>query len=130
VAESVGGDLYAVQQYVMNETFTQERAPRSLVPAVDSTVLVQGGDEQKKDFLSSMTMGTTNWCEGYTDLGFGLASLQTRAERDGDDFMVNRQKIVTSSMHVSNMSFMLVRTDQEAPEHRGIMYVLSSMDVQ
>jgi len=125
-----GGDLDAVQQYVMNETFAEEMAPRPRVPDVGSTIMVHGSEEQKKEFLPPMISGDTNWCQGYSEPGSGsdLASLQTRAVRDGDDFVVNGQKIWTSGAHLANMIFMLVRTDPEAPKHRGITYLLSTMD--
>ena len=126
-----GGELDAVQQYVMNETFAEEMAPRPRVPDVGSTIMVHGSEEQKKEFLPPMIDGTTIWCQGYSEPGSGsdLASLQTRAVRDGDDFVVNGQKIWTSGAHLANMIFMLVRTDPEAPKHRGITYLLSPMDV-
>jgi len=126
-----GGELDAIQQYVMNETFAEELAPRPRVPDVGSTIMVHGSEEQKREFLPPMIDGSTVWCQGYSEPGSGsdLASLQTRAERDGDDFVVNGQKIWTSGAHLSNMIFMLVRTDPEAPKHRGISYLLSPMDV-
>ncbi len=126
-----GGELDAVSQYVMNETFAEEMAPRPRVPDVGSTIMVHGSDEQKQEFLPAMIDGSAVWCQGYSEPGSGsdLASLQTRAERDGDDFVVNGQKIWTSGAHLSNMIFMLVRTDPEAPKHRGISYLLSPMDV-
>jgi len=126
-----GGELDAVKQYVMNETFAEEMAPKPRVPDVGSTIMVHGTEDQKKEFLPPMIDGTTVWCQGYSEPGSGsdLASLQTRAERDGDDFVVNGQKIWTSGAHLANMIFMLVRTDPEAPKHRGITYLLSPMDV-
>jgi alkylation response protein AidB-like acyl-CoA dehydrogenase len=121
------GELDTVQQYVMNQTFAEERAPKSRVPVVGSTIMAHGSDAQKQKFLPAMIAGATNWCQGYSEPN--LASLQTRADRDSDDFVVNGQKIWTSGAHVSNMIFMLVRTDPEAPKHRGITYLLSPMDV-
>jgi alkylation response protein AidB-like acyl-CoA dehydrogenase len=128
--KAVGGaDLSPMEQFVMNETFTAARAPREGVPDVGSTIMVHGSDEQKKEFLPPMVKGETRWCQGYSEPGSGsdLASLQTRAVRDGDDFVINGQKIWTSGAHLANMMFMLVRTDPEAPKHRGITYLLLSM---
>jgi alkylation response protein AidB-like acyl-CoA dehydrogenase len=125
-----GANLSPMEQFIMNETFTESRAPRLGVPDVGSTIMVHGTDEQKKEFLPPMVRGETRWCQGYSEPGSGsdLASLQTRAVRDGDDFVINGQKIWTSGAHLANMIFALVRTDPEAPKHRGITYLLFPMD--
>jgi alkylation response protein AidB-like acyl-CoA dehydrogenase len=96
---------------------------------VGSTIMVHGTEEQKAEFLPPMVRGETRWCQGYSEPGSGsdLASLQTRAVRDGDDFVINGQKIWTSGAHLANMIFALVRTDPEAPKHRGITYLLFPM---
>ena len=124
-----GGELDAVQQYVMNETFAEERAPRPRVPDVGSTIMVHGSDEMKTQFLPKMVKGEEIWCQGYSEPGSGsdLASLQTRAMRDGDDYVINGQKIWTSGAHQAQWMFGLFRTDPEAPKHRGITYLLLSM---
>ncbi|MBM3140289.1 MAG: hypothetical protein FJZ92_08780 [Chloroflexi bacterium] len=125
-----GANLSPMEQFIMNETFTETRTPRLGVPDVGSTIMVHGTEEQKKEFLPPMVRGETRWCQGYSEPGSGsdLASLQTRAVRDGDDFIINGQKIWTSGAHLANMIFALVRTDPEAPKHRGITYLLFPMD--
>ena len=126
-----GADLSPMEQFILNETIAERNAPRVGVPDVGSTIMVHGTAEQKAEFLPPMVRGESRWCQGYSEPGSGsdLASLQTRAIRDGDDFVINGQKIWTSGAHLANMIFMLVRTDPEAPKHRGITYLLSPMDV-
>ena len=126
-----GADLSPMEQFILNETIAERDAPRVGVPDVGSTIMVHGTAEQKAEFLPPMVRGESRWCQGYSEPGSGsdLASLQTRAIRDGDDFVVNGQKIWTSGAHLANMIFMLVRTDPEAPKHRGITYLLSPMTV-
>ncbi len=125
-----GADLTPMEQFILNETVAEAGAPRMGVPDVGSTIMVHGTEEQKAEFLPPMVRGETRWCQGYSEPGSGsdLASLQTRAVRDGDDFVINGQKIWTSGAHVANMIFALVRTDPEAPKHRGITYLLASME--
>ena len=125
-----GAQMTKMEQFIVNEEFTEASAPRLSVPTVGSTIMVHGSEEQKKEFLPKMVTGETRWCQGYSEPGSGsdLASLQTRAIRDGDDFVINGQKIWTSGAHLSNMMFALVRTDPEAPKHRGITYILLPMD--
>ena len=128
--KSIGGaDLTKQEQFIVNEEFAASGAPRLSVHTVGSTIMVHGSEEQKKEFLPPMVTGETRWCQGYSEPGSGsdLASLQTRAVRDGDDFVINGQKIWTSGAHLANMMFMLVRTDPDAPKHRGITYLLLSM---
>ncbi len=126
-----GADLSPMEQFILNETIAERNAPRVGVPDVGSTIMVHGTAEQKAEFLPPMVRGESRWCQGYSEPGSGsdLASLQTRAIRDGDDFVINGQKIWTSGAHLANMIFMLVRTDPEAPKHRGITYLLSPMNV-
>ena len=125
-----GADLTPMEQFILNETFAETRSPRVGVPDVGSTIMVHGNDEQKREFLPAMVKGETRWCQGSSEPGSGsdLASLQTRAVRDGDDFIINGQKIWTSGAQQANMMFAMVRTDPDAPKHRGISYLLLSMD--
>jgi alkylation response protein AidB-like acyl-CoA dehydrogenase len=124
-----GAELSETEQYILNETFADARAPRLGVPDVGSTIMVHGNDDQKSEFLPPMVQGDTRWCQGYSEPGSGsdLASVQTRGTRDGDDFVINGQKIWTSNAHLADMMFALVRTDPDAPKHRGISYILLSM---
>ena len=94
-------------------------------------VLVEYASEaQKKEFLPKIIKGEIRWCQGYSEPGSGsdLASLQTRAVRDGDEFVVNGQKIWTSGADEADWIFCLVRTDPDAPKHDGISFLLFDME--
>jgi alkylation response protein AidB-like acyl-CoA dehydrogenase len=124
-----GAGMTPMQQFVMREVFADARAPLVSVHDVGSTILVHGSEEQKRRYLPPLVEGKETWCQGYSEPGAGsdLASLQTRAVRDGDDFVINGQKIWTSGAMTADMMFALVRTDPDAPKHRGITYLLLSM---
>ena len=93
------------------------------------TLLELGTEEQKKKFIAPTLRGEIIWCQGYSEPGAGsdLASLTTRAVEDGDDFVINGQKIWTSTAAQADMIFCLVRTEAAAPKHEGISYLIFSM---
>ncbi len=125
-----GADLTVMEQFILNEVFAEMRATPQRVPDVGSTIMVHGSDDMKTQFLPKMVKGEEIWCQGYSEPGSGsdLASLQTRAMRDSDDYVINGQKIWTSGAHQAQWMFGLFRTDPEAPKHRGITYLLLSME--
>jgi alkylation response protein AidB-like acyl-CoA dehydrogenase len=94
------------------------------------TLLRFGSDEQKRAYVEPTMRGRMIWCQGYSEPGSGsdLASLQTRGVRDGDDYVINGQKIWTSGAHLSSMMFGLIRTEAEAGKHGGISYMVIPMD--
>ena len=127
-----GAGMTAIDQFILNQEFAEARAPQMGglgVMMLGPTLIAHGTQEQKQQHIPRILDGTVNWCQGYSEPGSGsdLASLQTRAIRDGDDFVVNGQKIWTSGAHVADWCFCLVRTDPDAPKHRGITYLLIDM---
>jgi len=127
-----GAGLSVVEQFILNEEFAEARAPQmggGGVGMLGPTLIQFGTEEQKQEHLGRILRGEAQWCQGYSEPGAGsdLASLQTRAIRDGDDFVINGQKIWTSGAHRADWMFMLARTDPDAPKHRGISYFLLDM---
>lgn len=100
------------------------------VSMIGPTLLEFGNDDQKTRHLPKIASGEIRWCQGYSEPGSGsdLASLQTRAEDQGDNFLINGQKIWTSLAQYADWIFCLVRTDPRAPKHEGISFLLFSMD--
>ncbi|MEO0981685.1 MAG: acyl-CoA dehydrogenase family protein [Pseudomonadota bacterium] len=94
------------------------------------TLLELGTEEQKQAYIKPTLEGEIVWCQGYSEPGSGsdLASLTTKAHIDGDDYVINGQKIWTSTARQADMIFCLVRTEPDAKKHEGISYLLFSMD--
>ena len=127
-----GADLSIMQQFILSEEFAEARANRPGgmgISMAGPTIVVHGSEEQKAEYLPKILDGTTQWCQGFSEPGAGsdLASLQTRAVKDGDDFVINGSKIWTTGAQFANMMFMMARTDPEAPKHRGITYFVLDM---
>jgi alkylation response protein AidB-like acyl-CoA dehydrogenase len=123
----------ALRQFLVDEELVRQRAPALVgllgVAMAGPTLLACGDDAQKRRFLRPILEARELWCQGYSEPGSGsdLASLRTRAERDGDALVVSGHKVWTTNAHYADWMFALVRTDPEAPRHRGISYVLIDM---
>lgn len=104
-------------------------APGMGVAMIGPTLLEFGTEDQKRRHLPKIVRGEVRWCQGYSEPGAGsdLAGLQTRAVLEGDQFIINGQKIWTSGANIADWMFALVRTDPDAPKHEGISFVLLEM---
>jgi alkylation response protein AidB-like acyl-CoA dehydrogenase len=127
-----GAGLSVMEQFIFNSELAEARAPRPggiATGFAGPTLIVHGTEEQKAKHLPEILSGETIWCQGYSEPGSGsdLASLQTRAVRDGDDYVVNGQKIWTSGGHLAKWMILLTRTDPNAPKHKGISYFIVDM---
>ncbi|MCH8192027.1 MAG: acyl-CoA dehydrogenase family protein [Chloroflexi bacterium] len=120
-----------VKQAIFKEEMAYWRCPGIDPQAYQfgPAVIMHGTEEQKKKYLGGIARSEVVWCQGFSepDAGSDLASLQTRAVQDGDDFIINGQKIWTSGAHLADYIHMLARTDPDAPKHRGISYFIFPM---
>jgi alkylation response protein AidB-like acyl-CoA dehydrogenase len=128
-----GRNATAQEQMVYFEVLTERMAPRSLNPqglSICAASIVEfGNEEQKERFVLPTLRGEITWCVGMSEpnAGSDLASLTTRAEWREDHFMVNGQKVWTSGAHDADLCMCYVRTDPEAPKHRGISVLIIDM---
>ena len=131
-----GSGLSLLEQVVIREEFARVGAPGGSendafsIHMLGNTLIAWGTDEQKSEFIPKIVSGEHVWCQGYSepDAGSDLAGIRTRAELDGDEWVINGQKIWTSSGQYANWIFVLARTDADAPKHRGISFFLVPMD--
>jgi alkylation response protein AidB-like acyl-CoA dehydrogenase len=124
------------EQLIFYEETARARAPYVGVNFVGTlhagpTLIEEGTDEQKSAHLPKILRGDEVWCQGFSEPGAGsdLASLRTRAERDGDYYVLNGQKIWCSFGQIADVGEFLVRTDPDAPKNRGISWLILPMDL-
>ncbi len=128
-----GKGLTLLQQVVLNEEFARVGAPLRGDffgdTLVGPTILQWGSEEQKKQFIPSILSGEISWCQGFSepDAGSDLASLKTKAVLDGDEWVINGQKVWTTQAQHADYIFLLARTDPDVPKHAGISYLLIPM---
>ena len=128
-----GAEPDILKSRIIAEEFIAANAPRGMagqgISMLVPTLLEVGSEEQKKRWIPPTLAGDIIWCQGYSEPGAGsdLASLQTKAVEDGEDFLISGQKIWTSTAMQADMMFCLVRTEPDKPKHEGISYILFPM---
>ena len=128
-----GAEPDILESRIIAEAFSAARVPAGLqnqgISMLVPTLLELGTEEQKRKWIAPTLRGEVVWCQGYSEPGSGsdLASLKTKAVVDGLDFVVNGQKIWTSTAHEADMIFCLVRTESERRQHESISYLIFSM---
>ena len=132
-SEYGGQGLGFREQVIYNEEAIRAKVPPSVnsigLMIAGPTLIAIGSEEQKKRYLKPMLTAEEIWCQGFSEpnAGSDLAGLQTRAITDGDDYIITGQKIWTSNSLISDLIWLLVRTDTEAPRHKGITALIVDM---
>ena len=127
--EAGGAGLDAEHQKVFDEESADYEMPsRQFMVGIGicaPTLLEHGTDEQRRTYLPALLRADAVWCQLFSEPGAGsdVASLQTRAERDGDEWVVNGQKVWTSGAHYADYGLLVARTNRDVPKHRGITHV-------
>ena len=129
-----GGEPDLLKGRIIGEEFARAQIPSGLggqgISMLVPTLLELGTEEQKRKFIPPTLSGEMVWCQGYSEpnAGSDLASLRTSAVLDGDEWVINGSKIWTSTAHLADWIFCLVRTEPDAPKHHGISFLLFRMD--
>ena len=134
-AEYGGSGLSALEQVIVVEEFAKVGAPTGgpndvfNIGMIGNTLLHWGTEEQKKDLIPKLLAGEHVWCQGFSEpnAGSDLAGIATKAVLDGDEWVINGQKIWTTYGHLANHMFVLCRTEADAPRHKGITFLLMPM---
>ncbi|MFZ8967849.1 MAG: acyl-CoA dehydrogenase family protein [Ilumatobacteraceae bacterium] len=130
-----GAGLSALEQVILAEEFARAGVPTGGpndvfgIQMLGNTLLLMGTEEQKKYYLPRILSGEDTWCQGYSEpnAGSDLGNVGLRGVRDGDQWILNGQKIWTSAGHLADHIFTLARTDPDAPKHKGISFLLVDM---
>lgn len=133
--EEYGGrGASAIQNVILGQEEAKVSAPETGVFSIGQgmaapTMMTWATEEQKKQFIPRLASGEDIWCQLFSEPAGGsdLAALRTKAERDGDDWIVNGQKIWTSGAHYSDWAILVVRTDPDVPKHKGLSYFFLDM---
>ena len=130
-----GAGLSALEQVILAEEFAKAGVPTGGpndvfgIGMLGNTLLMMGSDEQKQHYLPRILSGEDTWCQGYSEpnAGSDLGNVGLKAQLDGDQWILNGQKIWTSAGHLADHIFTLARTDPDAPKHKGISFLLVDM---
>lgn len=130
-----GAGLTALEQVILAEEFARAGVPGGGpndvfgIQMLGNTLLRWGTEEQKKHYLPRILSGDDVWCQGYSEpnAGSDLSNVGLKGELDGDQWILNGQKIWTSAGHLADHIFTLARTDPDAPRHKGISFILVDM---
>jgi alkylation response protein AidB-like acyl-CoA dehydrogenase len=130
-----GGRGFGIErQVIFHEEIARAHAPTLVggagIEMIGPTILAHGSDDLKRRFLPGMLTAEELWCQGFSEpnAGSDLGGLQTRADLDGDDYVINGSKIWTGGAHIADFCALLCRTDANVPKHRGISYLVVPMD--
>ncbi|TDI97289.1 MAG: acyl-CoA dehydrogenase [Deltaproteobacteria bacterium] len=130
--EHGGQGRTAIEQFIFWDETYRARAPLNIIPVntIGPTLMLYGTEQQKADMLPKILRGELFFGIGYTEpsAGTDLASLKTRAVRDGDEYVINGQKVFTTHAHDADFIWLAVRTDPEAPKHKGLSIILVPTD--
>ena len=128
-----GREAPIAHQVIALEEFARSEAPEHMnvigIGMAGPTILAHGTEDQRQRYLRRILTAEDVWCQGFSEPGSGsdLASLSTRAVRDGDDYVVNGQKVWSSFAHIADYCILLTRTSADGPKHQGLTYVVLDM---
>src|SRR2546427_13060617 len=131
-----GAGMSVMEQFIYSMETARMRAPAPIfigglaVAVIGPTIIIYGSEEQKKEHIPPILAGQTMWCQGFSEPGSGsaLASLQTGGVKDGDDYVINGQKMWTPLADMSQYMLLLARTDPDVPKHKGLSYFIVPMN--